>query len=173
VDGRIRWKGRRLSASRFRPVVGDGGKSKSAWAGHRPNNKPHDPLLSLMLANIEIHLGQQYECVGTVTGSPISDVLEIKRRRLLHIPEGVPPITRFLELTKVLDLSRLVLKDNRNFAKLRRLSRSRHGVAFREWFQARANQSVEEILGAYIDLLQQTPDIEKLPGRPCAFLLER
>lgn len=139
--------------------------------GTDTTSKPIDALLGLVLANIEIYLGQQYECVGTVTGSPIADVLEIKRRRLLHAPDTEPPITRFLELTRVPDLSRLVLKDKRNFTKLRKLSRSRHGAAFRDWFQTHANEGVEGILGAYIELLEEIQSIDKLPGKALRFLV--
>jgi hypothetical protein len=145
--------------------------SASAKAINARGRRERKLATCLVLANIEIYLGQQYECVGTVTGSPIADVLEIKRRRLLHAPDTEPPITRFLELTRVPDLSRLVLKDKRNFTKLRKLSRSRHGAAFRDWFQTHANEGVEGILGAYIELLEEIQSIDKLPGKALRFLV--
>ena len=98
-----------------------------------------DALLALVLTNQEIYLGQSYECVSTLSGSPLADVFEIKRRRLLHAPDKESPITRVFELTKIPNLARLVMNDKRNLSKLRKLSRSRHGVTFRDWFQSRSN----------------------------------
>ena len=128
-------------------------------------NNVIDACLALGLMNIELYLAKQFECVSSSTGSPIGDCISLKIPRLTSNHAVPERLWHFLNVAGVPDFSGPLLADRGEMAKFLKLTRHRDADAFRHWFHENENLSETDILKAYIDVLQQTPWIQRTGPR--------
>lgn len=130
-----------------------------------------DMLLALTLFNIELYLCASQKCVSSSTASPIGDVIEMKINRLVNQKLRTENFWSLLEINNVPDFGKIKIVDKKHFDDLIKLTNTPKANIFRQWFHDRKNLTEKEIFKEYIEVLRETPWIQRLPSKAIRFVI--
>lgn len=135
-----------------------------------------DTVLRISRANQEMNLTVHAGCLDLTTGTPIGHLLKGKRERLKGVGDSFENYATLKELVGVPDLAAHVLDTeielrHHKLSDILRPKHSRDGGEFRKWFHKNCKKDQKEIAKNYIDVLQQNPFVNSLPGKTIRFLV--
>ena len=133
-----------------------------------PLENPIDTLLSLVLYNSDLHLGNKLACTSISPSFPVGDVLRLKSLREVGSAEA---LWKLFEMNSVPDFSSVDLSDYEHFNSVHRVTVSKKAKSFREWFHSQESWEEGDIIREYISVLTDVPWTERLPSKALRFLV--
>jgi len=124
--------------------------------------KEIDSFLRLVQSNVELHLAGRMECDDVASATDLDTILEGKFARSGHSEV----VSHLFEIANVPDFAPLVRTGQMPVKQLLKLRDSKNGKEFRGWFHENLRDvDAKTISKAYVDLIQEIPAVDSIPGR--------
>ncbi len=130
-----------------------------------------DILMSLAATNLELRLAQRVDILDSSTASPVGHLIKAKAERSLRNDDVNQSFAVLKEVADIPDLGEGVLEKQCTIEQLIKLSQTRDGELFREWFHQNCNENPLNIAREHTALLRDVPKIQSIPSKILRFIV--